>query len=390
MDYNLSYCEYLVATSTLTGLPLSQRHWALSNESDYWFGHIVMGGVEAIPVLGIVVAIIERIVSFIFNECFTTAPPPIESPHCHTHLPYILSSSPEAQNPPQLGYNELRVHLNKMDRDGDDGDTPFTPGHKFNLTLTNKDLVSHTSVVQIIGKGGSKYACLLEDGSALMLPSLGYANLDGARENKIQTTWAQFIAEEVKMGEILTQIGLLNPSPQAVFIQLEGSNQKIPAYLCRSFISFMQEDIYVIDRKNPRTSTWKSHLLPQGEHLNVETWMIALNSLCRDIARLCRYNIPTPSDSLNIAIVRNDEGIDQVRYFGFDFSSKWGACPIPNLQAFHNFDEGKATDILSELLEEIVCQELTNKNIPAEQRRDLIEKLRTRCLDTVRAQMNSK
>lgn len=192
------------------------------------------------------------------------------------------------------------------------------------------------TLLNILGNGGSKRAFQLEGNRALILP-----NMDIDRLEDIAKRWERIVLEEVKMSEILTRIGLLSPSSVQVHISLSTSSEKvIPAYICETFESLSLKDCFVIDAKNHKSSTWKREenflFHSDDDRLKVENWDAVFDTALTDIAKICYYNIPNGIDSLNLAVVKNpkDSSIcpHQVRYFGFDFSSKRKALVLPNIE----------------------------------------------------------
>lgn len=64
--YNLSFNEGLLALGTgLSAAPYAVRHWELSNRSaEHCLGHRIIAVLQAIPVIGLLFALIERVVSW--------------------------------------------------------------------------------------------------------------------------------------------------------------------------------------------------------------------------------------------------------------------------------------------------------------------------------------
>jgi len=116
----------------------------------------------------------------------------------------------------------------------------------------------------------------------------------------------------------------------------------IPAYTLDSFDKLAENGCFIIDVKNPRSSTWKTgqdflFALPD-QRLNLENWGHVIDHLLTDIAKIAYYNIELNDDSWNLAIVKNEKSHDpqqpqyEVRYFGFDFSSKCSLREIPTMK----------------------------------------------------------
>lgn len=107
-DYNLSRNEILFASLTLTGGALVTKHWSQSNEAistaTKW-GHRIVALIEAIPLLGGLVALIETIAARCLghngssNEPkdipppSTFPPPPASSPSSPPHLEFNIPTA---------------------------------------------------------------------------------------------------------------------------------------------------------------------------------------------------------------------------------------------------------------------------------------------------------
>lgn len=75
--YNLSIYDVLASlASGLSGIPYAKKHWDLSNHCNpqYRLGHKMISCVQAIPVLGALAAISERITVYIYNHFFNNKP----------------------------------------------------------------------------------------------------------------------------------------------------------------------------------------------------------------------------------------------------------------------------------------------------------------------------
>jgi hypothetical protein len=71
--YGISSCDALISLGTgFSGIPYAKRHWELSNRCDasYRLGHRVIAVFEAIPLLGGLAALIERVIVYVCNHCF--------------------------------------------------------------------------------------------------------------------------------------------------------------------------------------------------------------------------------------------------------------------------------------------------------------------------------
>ncbi len=178
--------------------------------------------------------------------------------------------------------------------------------------------------------------------------------------------WNRIVNEEVKFSQILTQVGLLSPGYQKTYLSLSAEENEscIPTYFSQTFQSLGQSNNWsIIDWKNPKSSTWifGQHFLflSDENRLDPKNWDSVINPLATDIKKLCKHQIPTNSDSLNIAITREESNLTlspyQARYFGFDFSNK---CIPLSLQEL-NFKEQKIkyTKTFTFLLDQILFWE---------------------------------
>lgn len=65
--YSLTAKEALFSVATLSGLSYAKRHWELAHQSHFW-SHRTIAVLECLPVLGALVALIERILAYIFYK----------------------------------------------------------------------------------------------------------------------------------------------------------------------------------------------------------------------------------------------------------------------------------------------------------------------------------
>jgi len=214
---------------------------------------------------------------------------------------------------------------------------------------------------QQLGCGGCKKALEIINQTALILPNMDANNLTTMTEH-----WNRIVDEEVKFSQILTQVGLLSPGYQKTYLSLSSEENEpcIPTYFSQTFQSLVKsKNLYIIDWKNRNSSTWTfGHhflFLSDEERLDPKNWDSVINPLVTDIKKLCKYQIPTNSDSLNIAITRQKSNLTQspyqTRYFGFDFSNKRTPLSIREL----NLEEQKIkyTKTLTFLLDQILFWE---------------------------------
>jgi hypothetical protein len=226
------------------------------------------------------------------------------------------------------------------------------------IYLISEGVLQEEKLLKILGKGGCKKAIELERGRALIVPNMD-VEVDFFSRN-----WEGIVGEEVAMSQLLTKIGMLSPLSQKVRISLSASDEEtIPAYLSETFESLGKtKGWFIIDTKNSKSSTWqqgKDFLFNSEEdRLNKENWDLISNSLLDDVAKMCIYDIPTLIDSINVAIVKKTSGLEispyEIRYFGFDFSSKNCSLSIPTIQERSKEpDMGKVEGVLSTILDQV-------------------------------------
>jgi hypothetical protein len=176
-----------------------------------------------------------------------------------------------------------------------------------------------------VGCGGSKCAYNLTDNLVLVLPS-------SIRE--ANSYWPGMIDEEVGMSDLLTRNGLLSPKHKKgqVYKSMEDNDLGIPCFISRSFSSLALEGIYVYDLNGQdRYFDDKNGIFVTSNQDLRDTvaWDFILKILLMEIPIMYAYELPDSGDSFNLAIIRSDEtsliSPYQIRYFGFDFSSKQGA-----------------------------------------------------------------
>jgi len=204
------------------------------------------------------------------------------------------------------------------------------------LYVTDETGKRPEKLLGVLGRGGSKKAIQVARGRALILP-----NMDVDPTAYIAGRWERMVLEEVKMSKILNRLGLLSPLSEQVSVTLTKSSEcVIPAYISETFENLSLKGCFIIDTKNPDSSTWKqeerSLFQSDEERLSEKNWDSVFDSALTDIEKICLYDIPAGGDSVNIAVVKkaSDSAVCQheVRYFGFDFSSKRGFLAIPDAE----------------------------------------------------------
>lgn len=324
--YNISFYDgFISAITAFSGAPYSARHWDLSItcKPEHRFGHRVIAAVQFIPVVGALAGLIERIVVYAYNRFFEIK---------HTKPTFdLVSSNSNSKRLQSANYVNPLLPIDVPSYEA----LKEKMGQK-NATLYVSDETGkhQENLLGILGTGGSKKAIHLSKGRALILP-----NMDSKPPSVVAENWERIVLEEVAMSKILNKIGLLSPLSERVNITLsESSEQIIPAYISRSFKSLAEtEECFIIDMKNKYSSTWNRFLFKSDEErLNEKNWDSVLDSLATDVAKICMHHIPINFDSRNIAIVKKSSESTlcqyEVRYFGFDFSSKDEFLALPEIQ----------------------------------------------------------
>ncbi len=228
---------------------------------------------------------------------------------------------------------------------------------KTSVYMVNAGGICEEKLLNVLGEGGCKRAIKLEGDRALIVP-----NMD-VEVKFLAKNWEEIVDEEIAMSKQLTEIGLLSPLSEKARISLsaDSDEETIPAYLSETFEGLGKtKGWFIIDVKNSSSSTWKrkEHFLFNSEEdrLKKENWDLISSSLLDDVAKICIYDLPTLLDSLNIAIVKKSSGSEisqyEIRYFGFDFSSKSTPLSIPTIQERLSKapNMGKAKEVLNEIL----------------------------------------
>lgn len=78
-SYNLSFEDGLLSAATLlSGAPYAKRHWELSNRSaEHCLGHRVIAVLQALPIIGLLFSLIERISAWFLTTAPLVQPQPI-------------------------------------------------------------------------------------------------------------------------------------------------------------------------------------------------------------------------------------------------------------------------------------------------------------------------
>jgi hypothetical protein len=224
--------------------------------------------------------------------------------------------------------------------------------------------------LDMLGEGGSKKAVKLKGERALLLPNMGHIRHGYAPAHLY---WERVVLEEVRMSEILEQIGLLSLESKRVNIAVtESSEFLIPSYVSETFDSLAEtKGCFIIESNNSQGTTWIEKLLDSTEErLNENNWDALTKELIKDIAKICVHDISLSGDSLNVAIVKkplNQPHPYEVRFFGFDFTSKNHPLEIPLVHDKPTFPENYSTDkitqLVSHFIELVFCSEFDVRSV---------------------------
>jgi hypothetical protein len=336
--------------------------------------HRFVVAVHAIPVVGNLFKLIQKVILWLWSclapdyGTISLSDKDIQS-ISPTPIP---RSIPLTQQLPTTPPKEIQKHCKIPEEEYEDlkkrmSDTLLKGGDK-SIYLAYGMIPFNEPCMGILGSGSSKIAIALKDDRVLMIP-----NMEVKAPGQYVEVWERMVEEEVAMSKFLTSIDLKSPKAQLVNISLFQDSKMIPAYICSTFKSLSKKGIYVVDHKdteNPEASTWrlKENFLFQNaqDRFNEKNWDFVFNSLCTDVALLCKYDIPHTTDSINIAIVEKKDLHEttsyEVRYFGFGFSSVDVPLFIPKKSKYSTkgYEEyGKKAEIfLNRIIDRVFLYEL--------------------------------
>ena len=187
-------------------------------------------------------------------------------------------------------------------------------------------------VLEVLGYGGSKRAYALEGGMALLLPNTLVLN-----NSSRSVLWSRMVEEELTATRRVRELGLFacNLEKVQVFMTTESSTS-IPAYRTETFSQLSKKGIWIIDNKNPTSSTWDKSLFKDGvDRFDEKNWEPILSPFLVDIAKLITNNFLLHDDNVNIAIVEDEGKSYKIRYFGFDFSSRYEELSFKSIGPEH-------------------------------------------------------
>ena len=171
-----------------------------------------------------------------------------------------------------------------------------------------------------VGEGGSKVAFQYSENEVILLPNCPLPN------------WQRMVDEEVMISERLTQLDIPNVQSKKVNVYFEGAPHPLIAYTCPSFKGLEQKGMFVIDTKGRPDLSPVAHepiFKEDKDRSSVEAWLPLIKPLIADLVLAARHDCLFGPDSWNGVVVKHEDGTYQLRYFGFDFSSKYEAMENP-------------------------------------------------------------
>lgn len=205
--------------------------------------------------------------------------------------------------------------------------------------------VEYGEVVEdpIAGYGGSKKAFQLENGLVMMLP-----NTDVDSLSYIASWWEYCVNDEVNMAMFLENIGILALNRKKAMLvkpncSLPDEPCRLPVIISDSFDAYAKRGWFIFDVKNNHSSTWgKSKYNNVSNDFKVfsndqdpfdfKVWEPIIKPFIEDMIKLAHHEIKIGSDNSNYVAIRNPKQKSPwtLRYFGFDFSGKYGGQSIPS------------------------------------------------------------
>ena len=185
------------------------------------------------------------------------------------------------------------------------------------VQIPNNPLLEITLTTPI-GCGGSKCAFKITSDLVLILPNVRGKILPDNFSN-----WEKVVNEEIQVSQLLTTIEIYNPNHKKVIVNIDDIS--FESYISKSFEGLKSSGLEVIDMKNI-SDTYNIFYDPNIDLLNINNWLPILSNLMEDIIILYKYRIPISSDSINYVLVKTNNlnliSSYEVRFFGFDFTSK--------------------------------------------------------------------
>jgi hypothetical protein len=136
---------------------------------------------------------------------------------------------------------------------------------------------------------------------------------------------------ESKISDILLSLGLQTPNQRlfTIYLKVDDKLEPVPCYVSTNFAILSQQHKYVFDCKQLGHGEGPMSLYKNPPQLDLEN-LEMVESLIRDfvhkeISILYKVRYPDGGDAVNYILDTNE---NQIHFFGFDFSSKYGSSVI--------------------------------------------------------------
>lgn len=247
------------------------------------------------------------------------------------------------------------------------------------LYVQENDKKIQQNVLSILGYGGSKRVYELEKGIALVMPYGGSFKTANSKK------WTEMIDEELMATKLVKSLGLLACDLEKVDVfMISDSIISLSAYRTETFTELSTKGTWVIDAKNPSSSTWKKTFFHENvDKFDEKNWEKLLHPFLMDIAKLLANNFWLYSDNVNMAVLEKlnqDDDISdyEIRYFGFDFSCKSSQLSFEKLSK-----ENIASIVPSIVGDSLSCLMECEFDSYSEERKKLRQNLKERCIKLV-------
>ena len=186
----------------------------------------------------------------------------------------------------------------------------------------DNDLVFHGYMAKV-GGGGTKTAYALSSSHyVVLLPN----EVDGVA---LERAFPRICYEEQTFYNYLSENSLA-PCLPVKECTVDTGSKSLPGLYAPSFYSYADRGEHVIDSKDVYKCTWSSSIMCINPNFfEPDSWLPIFAPLVQDLKRLAAAGIVPLGDCLNFLITStgSEHHVDpavpyQVRFFGFDFSSK--------------------------------------------------------------------
>lgn len=145
----------------------------------------------------------------------------------------------------------------------------------------------------------------------------------------LERVFPRICYEEETMYNYIKEHNLAPALPVKTCSVLFESGKTLPGLYAPAFEFYVDQGGYVVDTKNRTSSCWNSKFCMNPTFEDAESWVPIFEPLVQDLKRLANAGILPLGDCLNFIITspgfehHMDPNVPfQVRYFGFDFTSK--------------------------------------------------------------------